>query len=137
MAVEKTYAMIKPGALKAGHDKAIVDRIRQEGFEIVAIKELRMTKDLAEQFYAVHKEKPFFGEIVASLSSGPVIAMVLEKEGAINAWRDLMGVTNPADAADGTIRKLYGVTITDNATHGSDASETAATEIALIFPELA
>jgi nucleoside-diphosphate kinase len=136
MAVEKTYAMIKPGALKAGHDKAIIDRIKQEGFSIVAMKKLQMTKDLAEQFYAVHKEKPFFSELVDSIISGPVIAMVLEKEDAITAWRDLMGVTDPAKAADGTIRKLYGVSIGENATHGSDAPETAATEISLIFSEL-
>jgi nucleoside-diphosphate kinase len=136
MAIERTYAMIKPGAVQRGQDKAIIDRIKQEGFSIVAMKKLNMTKDLAEKFYDVHKEKPFFDEIVAGLCSGPVVAIILEKENAINAWRELMGVTNPAEAAEGTIRKLYGVTITDNATHGSDGPETAKTEIALLFPEL-
>ena len=136
MAIEKTYAMIKPAAVKAGHVDAIVKMIEADGFTIIAKKEIQMTTELASEFYAVHKERPFYQELVASISSGPVFAMVLEKEGAIKAWRDLMGATNPADAVDGTIRKLYGESITDNATHGSDAPETAQIEIKLVFPEL-
>ena len=136
MANEKTYGMIKPKAVETGKTGLIIDRIEGEGFSIVAMKKMRMTKELAELFYEVHRQKPFFDELVGSVISGPVIAMVLEKDGAIASWRELMGATNPADAAQGTLRKLYGMSITDNATHGSDAPETAETEISLIFPEL-
>jgi len=136
MAIERTYGMIKPAAVKTGNSGKIIDRIEQEGFVIVALKKMDMTREMAELFYEVHREKPFFGELVDSISSGPIVAMVLEKDGAIAAWRELMGATNPADAAEGTLRKLYGISIGDNATHGSDAPGTAATEIQLIFPEL-
>lgn len=132
----RTYGMIKPEAVQNRNTGKIIDRIESEGFSIVAMKKMHMTKDLAEQFYAVHKEKPFFGELVESIASGPIVAFVLEKDDAITAWRELMGATNPADAAEGTLRKLYGTSIGNNATHGSDAPETAAAEIKLIFPEL-
>ena len=135
--MERTYGMIKPGAVKAGHTGKIIDRIEAEGFTIVAMKKLHMSKELAELFYEVHRQKPFFSELVESIIAGPLIAMVLEKDGAIAAWRELMGPTNPSDAADGTLRKLYGTSIGENATHGSDAPATAETEIRLIFPELA
>ncbi|MCK4518074.1 nucleoside-diphosphate kinase [Candidatus Babeliales bacterium] len=136
MATEKTYAMIKPDAVRAGNIGKIIDRIEKAGFNIVAMKKLQMTKDLAEQFYAVHSERPFYGELVDFITSGPVVGMVLEKDGAIVAWRDLMGATNPDEAAEGTLRKLYAEDIGKNAVHGSDATGTAETEIGLIFPEL-
>lgn len=131
--MERTYAMIKPDAVALGHSGKIINRIEEEGFTIVEMKKMTFTKALAEEFYAVHKERPFFGELVASISSGPIIAMVLQKENAILAWRELMGATNPALAAENTIRKLYATSFTANASHGSDAPETAAQEIALIF----
>jgi len=134
--MERTYAMIKPDAVKACYTGEIISRIESEGFMIVAMKKMRMSKELAELFYEVHRQKPFFEELVESIISGPVVAMVLERDEAIAAWRELMGATNPAEAAEGTIRKLYGSSITDNATHGSDSPETAETEIRLIFPEL-
>ena len=136
MVLERTYAMIKPAAVAAGHVDAIVKRIEDEGFSIIAKKDMQMSKALAEAFYAVHSAKPFYEELVNSIASGPIVAMVLEKEGAIAAWRELMGATNPSDAAEGTLRKLYGTSIGENATHGSDAPETAMTEIELVFPEL-
>jgi nucleoside-diphosphate kinase len=134
--MERTYGMIKPGAIKNGHTGKIIDRIEQEGFTIVAMKKMQMTKELAELFYAVHRERPFFDELVESIVAGPIVAMVLEKDGAIAAWRELMGATNPDEAAEGTLRKLYGVNIGENATHGSDAPDTAASEVKLIFPDL-
>ena len=134
--MEQTYAMIKPAAVKNGLTGKIIDRIEQEEFNIIAMKKIWMTRELAELFYEVHREKPFFDELVESIISGPVVAMVLEKDGSIAVWRELMGATNPDDAAKGTLRQLYGASITDNAVHGSDAPETARTEIALIFPEL-
>ena len=136
MAVEQTYAMIKPKAVKSGYTDKIIKRIQEEGFTIVAKKMMTITKELAEKFYAVHKEKPFFNELIETISVGPVVAMILEKDGAIASWRELMGATNPEEAADGTLRKLYGQNISYNAVHGSDALETAETEISLIFPEL-
>ena len=131
--MERTFAMIKPDAVKLGHSGKIIDRIEKEGFNIVEMKKMTFTKALAEQFYGVHSARPFFGELVDMITSGPVIALLLEKDNAIMAWRDLMGATNPAQAAEGTIRKLYGTNIGSNASHGSDAAETAKTEIALIF----
>ena len=134
--IEKTLAIIKPDAVQAGHTKAIVDRIKAEGFTILSSQDMHLTKDQAEQFYAVHKERPFYGELVEFMCSGPVTVLALQKENAIKAWRDLMGDTNPAKAADGTIRKLYGTDIGNNATHGSDAPETAQVELTFFFPDL-
>jgi nucleoside-diphosphate kinase len=136
MAVEQTYAMIKPKAVKSGYTDKIIKRIQEDGFTIVAKKIMTITKELAEKFYAVHKEKPFFNELIETISAGPVVAMILEKDGAIASWRELMGATNPEEAAEGTLRKLYGQNISYNAVHGSDAPDTAETEISLIFPEL-
>lgn len=132
--MEKTLAIIKPDAVKAGSAQAIIDRILSEGFTIVDQKQLHVTKQQAELFYAVHRGKPFYDGLTSFLASGPIIVMVLEKEGAINAWRSLMGATDPLKAAEGTIRKLYGKNIDNNATHGSDAPETAQEEIAFFFP---
>ena len=116
--MERTFAIIKPDAVKAGNSGKIIDRIEQEGFNIVGMKKLHMSREKAELFYAVHAERPFFSELVEFMTSGPVIVMALEKDGAIAAWRDLMGATNPAEAAEGTIRKLFATSIGENATHG-------------------
>ena len=136
MAIEKTYGMIKPHAVKTGLTGEILTRIEKEGFVIVGLKKMQMSKELAELFYAIHREKPFFGELVENITAGPVVAMVLEKDGAIAAWRELMGATNPAEAAENTLRALYAVSIGENAVHGSDAPDTAESEAGLIFPEL-
>lgn len=137
MAVERTYAMIKPDAVRKNCIGKIIDRIEQEGFSIVAMKKMQMNKDLAERFYDVHKEKPFFSVLIEAVTSGPIVAMVLEKDDAIKAWRGVMGATNPAEAAEGTLRNMFGgETMEQNVTHGSDAPETAKTETELIFPEL-
>jgi nucleoside-diphosphate kinase len=135
--MEKTFAIIKPDAVKAKYTGKIIDRIESEGFEILGMKKLHMSKHQAEQFYAVHSERGFFGELVDFMSSGPVVVMTLQKDGAIKAWRDLMGATDPAKAEANTLRKEFGASVGENATHGSDAPETAAQEIAFFFPELA
>ena len=134
--VEKTFAMIKPDAVKAKNSGKIVDMIEAHGFTIVGMRKTQLTKAQVELFYAVHKERSFFGEMVDFLVSGPVVLLTLEKENAIKAWRDLMGATDPLKAEPGTVRKLYGTNIGSNATHGSDASATARIELAQFFPEL-
>ena len=134
--MERTFAIIKPDAFAAGHAGKILARIYAEGFKVVGLKKLYLSKVEAEGFYAVHKERPFFGELTDFMSSGPCIVMALEAEGAIKMWRDLMGATNPADAAEGTLRKEFGASIGENATHGSDASETAAFELGYFFSGL-
>jgi len=133
MAVERTLAIIKPDATARGIAGKILARIEEEGFTVRAMKMVRLTKKEAEGFYAVHRERPFFGSLTDFMSSGPVVVMCLEREGAIAKWREVMGATNPAEAAEGTIRKLYGVDVEKNSVHGSDAPETAATEIAFFF----
>jgi len=137
MAKELTFAVIKPDAVKAGNAGAIIQMVEDNGFEILRMRKGIITRELAERFYAVHKERPFFGELVDFISSGPSIVLALRRDDAIKAWRELMGATNPAEAAEGTIRKLFGANIGNNATHGSDASETAAYELGLFFPCLA
>jgi len=134
--MERTFAMIKPDAVAAGHTGAIIQLIEKNGFKIVGMRKELLPRETVEKFYAVHKERPFFGELVEFITSGPVVLLALEKEGAIKAWRDLMGATNPEEAAEGTLRKLFGTNKGKNATHGSDASETAAFELGLFFPEL-
>ena len=134
--VEKTFAMIKPDAVKAKNSGKIIDMIEAHGFTIVGMRKTQLTKAQVELFYAVHKERSFFGEMVDFLVSGPVVLLTLEKENAIKAWRDLMGATDPLKAEPGTVRKLYGTNIGSNATHGSDASATARIELAQFFPEL-
>jgi len=128
-----TFAMIKPDAVEAKNAGKIIDLIEKNGFDILRLEKIQLSKDLAEEFYAVHKERPFFGELVEFVTSGPVIIMALEKENAVQAWRDLMGATNPANAAEGTVRKLYAQSIGKNAAHGSDAPETAVQELDLFF----
>ena len=131
--MERTFAIIKPDAVERGVAGQIIARIESEGFRIVAMRMERLTRRQAEGFYAVHAERPFFGDLTAFMSSGPCIVMTLEAEGAIARWRELMGATNPEQAAEGTLRKQFATNIERNATHGSDAPETAATEIAYFF----
>lgn len=133
MAIERTFAIIKPDAVGRGQQGEILARIHQAGFKIVAIKSLRLTKEEAGGFYAVHRERPFFGELTDFMSSGKIFAMVLEAEGAIGKWRDTMGATDPKKAAAGTIRRDLGTSIGNNCVHGSDALETAAFEIGYFF----
>ena len=134
--MERTFAIIKPDAFKADQAGKILARIYAEGFKVVGLKKLYLSKVEAEGFYAVHRERPFFGELTDFMSSGPCVVMVLEAAGAIKKWRDLMGATNPAQAAEGTLRREFGSSVGENATHGSDAPETAAFEIAYFFSGL-
>lgn len=134
--IERTFAMIKPDAVKAHHIGNIIDMIERNGFTILGIRMEHLTKSKAETFYAVHKDRPFFGELVSFVTSGPVVLLALEKENAVKTWRDLMGATDPNKADAGTIRKLFGTSIGSNAAHGSDAAETAAFELNLFFPQL-
>lgn len=134
--MENTFAIIKPDAFAAGNAGKILARIYEEGFKIVGLKKLYLSKKEAEGFYYVHRERPFFGELTDFMSSGPCIVMVLEAEEAIRKWRDLMGATDPAEAAEGTLRKEFGTFVGENATHGSDAPETAAFEISYFFAGL-
>ena len=136
MALERTFAIIKPDAVSRGIHGEILARIHKAGFSIVAVKSMRLTKEEAGGFYAVHKARPFFGELTDFMSSGKIIAMVLEAEGAILKWRDTMGATDPKKAAPGTIRHDLGTSIGNNVTHGSDAPETAAFEIGYFFAGL-
>lgn len=134
--MERTFAIIKPDAFKAGNAGKILARIYAEDFKVVGLKKLFLSKVEAEGFYYVHKGKPFFDELTEFMSSGPCIVMVLEADGAIKKWRDLMGATNPDDAEEGTLRKEFGTFVGENATHGSDAPETAAFEIGYFFSGL-
>jgi nucleoside-diphosphate kinase len=133
VALERTFAIIKPDAVNAGQQGEILSRINKAGFKIVAAKSMRLTKEEAGGFYAVHKERPFFGELTDFMSSGKIVALVLEAEGAITKWRDTMGATDPKKAAPGTIRHDLGTSIGNNCSHGSDAPETAAFEIGYFF----
>jgi nucleoside-diphosphate kinase len=136
VSLERTFAIIKPDAISSNQQGEILARIHKAGFTIVAIKSMRLTKEEAGGFYAVHKARPFFGELTDFMSSGKIIAMVLESEGAITKWRDTMGATDPKKATPGTIRCDLGTSIGTNCTHGSDAPDTAAFEIAYFFPGL-
>ena len=131
-----TFGIIKPDALRAGNTGHIIQRIINDGFKIRALKMLHMTLQQAEGFYAVHRERPFFPGLTEFMSSAPCVVMVLEKEGAVKAWRDLMGATDPAKADDGTLRKEFGASVGENAVHGSDSDENAAIEIAYFFSRL-
>jgi nucleoside-diphosphate kinase len=133
VALERTFAIIKPDAVGRGLQGEILCRIHKAGFRIVAIRSMRLTKDEAGGFYAVHRERPFFGELTDFMSSGKIFAMVLEAEGAIAKWRDAMGATDPKKATPGTIRHDLGTSIGNNVTHGSDAPDTAAFEISYFF----
>jgi nucleoside-diphosphate kinase len=132
--MEQTLAIIKPDAVKARHTGAIIQRIEAAGFQIRAMRLLHLTTAEAEGFYAVHRERPFFGSLTAFMSSGPVVVLALAAPDAIKKWRALMGATDPAKAEPGTLRKEFGQSIETNATHGSDAPETAAFELGYFFP---
>ena len=133
MAVERTFAIIKPDAVKNKVAGQILARIESSGLEIVAMKKIQLSEQGARGFYAVHKARPFFADLVKFMTSGPVVALVLEGEGAIKRWRDLMGPTNSQQAPKGTLRGDFGTDVERNATHGSDAPETARLEIAYFF----
>ena len=133
MATNRTFTMLKPDSVEKGHIGAILDKISASGFRVVAMKLTQMTKADAETFYAIHNERPFFGELVEYMTRGPIVAAVLEKENAVDDFRTLIGATNPADAAEGTIRKLYAASMGENAVHGSDSDENAAIESAFHF----
>ena len=133
---ELTFAIIKPDAVSAGNSGKIIDRIISGGFGIRALKLVHQTRKQAEGFYEVHRGKPFYEGLTEFMSSGPCVVMVLEKEGAVKAWRDLMGATDPAKADEGTIRNEFGSSVGENATHGSDSDENAAIEITYFFSRL-
>ena len=132
----KTFGIIKPDAVLAGHTGSIIQSILNNGFKLRGLKLIHMSRKEAEGFYAVHRERPFFAGLTEFMSSGPCIVMALEKEGAVKAWRDLMGATDPAKADDGTLRKQFGGSLGENAVHGSDSDENAAIEIAYFFSQL-
>ncbi|MBS1759880.1 MAG: nucleoside-diphosphate kinase [Bacteroidetes bacterium] len=132
----RTFTMIKPDAMKNGHAGAILDRIIKEGYKVKALKMLKLSAEKAGEFYAVHKERPFYGELVDFMSSGPIIAAILEKENAVAAFRELIGATNPAQAAEGTIRKQFATSLGENAIHGSDSDENAKIEGDFMFSGL-
>ncbi len=133
MVLEQTLGIIKPDAVKNGHMGAILAMVEEHGFRIAALKKHRLSRQEAEAFYAVHKERPFFGGLVTFMTEGPVIVMALERENAVAKWRELMGATNPENAEHGTIRKRFAENIERNSVHGSDAAATAATEIPFFF----
>jgi len=133
---DRTLAIIKPDAVGAGNTGKIIDRIIGGGFRLRAMKMIQQTRQQAEGFYEVHRGKPFYEGLTEFMSSAPCIVMVLEKDGAVKAWRDLMGATDPAKADDGTIRKQFGSSVGENATHGSDSDENTAIEIAYFFSKL-
>ncbi|MDD3722441.1 MAG: nucleoside-diphosphate kinase [Lutibacter sp.] len=133
MATNRTFTMLKPDSVEKGYIGAILEKINTAGFRIAAIKMTQMTVADAEKFYEVHSERPFFGELVEFMTRGPIVAAILEKENAVEDFRVLIGATNPADAAEGTIRKLYASSMGENAVHGSDSDENAAIEGAFHF----
>jgi nucleoside-diphosphate kinase len=135
MAGNRTFTMIKPDAVKNGHIGAILEKINSAGFRIVAMKFTKLSAEKAGEFYEVHKERPFYQELVDFMSSGPIVAAVLEKDNAVEDFRKLIGATNPADAAPGTIRALYATSIGENAVHGADSDENAAREGSFHFAQ--
>ena len=133
--MERTFAIIKPDAVERNLIGKILERIESNGFKIAGMKKTQLSQNEAKGFYYVHKERPFFDSLTEFMCSGPVVLLVLEKENAITAWRDLMGATNPEDAKEGTIRKDFALSIEKNSTHGSDSSENAAYELSYFFSE--
>ena len=136
MAGKRTFTMIKPLAVEQGHAGKIIDRILEEGYLILALKMHHLCKREAKAFYAVHKERPFYNDLVDYMASGPVIAAILKKENAVDDYRQLIGATNPADATPGTIRQLFGTDLSRNAVHGSDSDENAAIECRFFFSDM-
>jgi nucleoside-diphosphate kinase len=135
MAIERTLSLVKPDAVAKNVSGEIIALVQKAGLKVRALKMLRLTTPQAQAFYAVHRERPFYGSLVTFMTEGPIVAMVLEGEGAIAKYREIMGATNPANAAPGTIRKLYAENVERNACHGSDAPETAKNEIGFMFAE--
>ncbi|WP_396603238.1 nucleoside-diphosphate kinase [Algibacter sp. R77976] len=133
MATNRTFTMLKPDAVEKGHIGAILEKISASGFRIVAMKLTQMTTADAETFYAIHSERPFFADLVEYMTRGPIVAAILEKENAVDDFRTLIGATNPEDAAEGTIRKMFADSISENAVHGSDSDDNAAIESAFHF----
>jgi len=134
--LERTLSIIKPDAVKAKNAGKIIEMLESNGFSIIGMKKIHLTKEQAKKFYIVHKDRPFYDSLTDFMSEGPIIVMVLEKENAIEDYRKLMGATNPEEAEEGTIRKLYGTNIERNAVHGSDSKESASYEIGFFFNEL-
>lgn len=135
MATNRTFTMIKPDAFEAGNTGAILKMIEEAGFKIVAMKATQLTPQLAGKFYEVHKERPFYADLCAYMSSGPIVAVILEKDNAVEDFRTLIGATNPSNAAEGTIRKIFAKSIEANAVHGSDSDENAALEGNFFFSQ--
>ena len=135
MATNRTFTMIKPDAVAAGNIGGILKMIQEAGFKIIAMKYTKLSPEIAGKFYEVHAERPFYGELCEYMSSGPIVAAILEKENAVEDFRNLIGATNPADAAEGTIRKIYATSISANAVHGSDSDENANIEGNFHFSE--
>jgi nucleoside-diphosphate kinase len=133
MSGNRTFTMIKPDAVADGHIGAILAKVNDAGFRIVAMKLTKLSAEKAGEFYAIHKERPFYGELVAFMSSGPIVAAILEKDNAVEDFRKLIGATNPAEAAEGTIRAMYARSIGENAMHGADSDENAVIEGAFHF----
>ena len=131
--MERTFSIIKPDAVKSGKAGLVLAKLEEHGFKVLGLRMVHLSKETAERFYGVHKERPFFGSLVTFMSEGPAIVMALEREDAVKKLREVMGATNPANAAEGTVRKLYADSIERNAIHGSDAPETATEELAFFF----
>ena len=136
MSIERTYAMVKPDGVRRGLVGEIISRLEKKGFKILALKQMVISKELAEKHYGEHAGKPFFDGLVNFITSGPVVAIALEGEAAISSWRTMMGATRPWDAAPGTIRSDFATTVDENVSHGSDSVDSAARELGLFFPEL-
>jgi nucleoside-diphosphate kinase len=132
----RTFTMIKPDAMSKGHAGAILDRIIKEGYKVIAMKMTKLSPEKAGEFYAIHKERPFYGELVEFMSSGPIVAAILEKDDAVASFRKLIGATDPAKAEANTIRKLFAASVGENAVHGSDSDENAAVEGSFFFSGL-
>lgn len=135
MATNRTFTMLKPDAVEAGNIGGILRMIEEGGFKIVAMKYVQLSPEIAGKFYEVHKERPFYGELCQYMSSGPIVAAILEKDNAVADFRNLIGATNPAEAAEGTIRKIYAKSIAANAVHGSDSDENAQIEGSFFFSQ--
>jgi len=133
MSVERTFSIIKPDAVAAGNAGAILALLQKSGFKIIGMRQTRLSEAQAQAFYAVHKERPFYVGLVKFMTEGPIVVLALERENAVKQLREVMGATNPANAADGTVRKLFATDIERNAIHGSDAPETAAVELGFFF----
>ena len=136
MATQRTLSIIKPDAVESGHQGAIIQRLQEEGFKILALKQLSLTRAQAEGFYAVHRERPFFGELCDFMTRGPIAVMALQRDDAVQHYRKVIGATDPAKAEPGTIRKLFGSNVSENAVHGSDSEENGRLECAYFFAGL-